>query len=106
MNGNSLQGAGGIGRAVAEWMTHGEATQELLSFDVQRFLDLHNNRQYLQQRIREVVGRLVYYVSNSGLKRVFEFRTTRIPAKFDLFSSLNSGPDKKSINHAKKKKKK
>ncbi|KAI5738178.1 hypothetical protein M8J77_003944 [Diaphorina citri] len=57
MNGNSLQGAGGIGRAVAEWMTHGEATQELLSFDVQRFLDLHNNRQYLQQRIREVVGR-------------------------------------------------
>lgn len=57
MNGNSLQGAGGIGRAVAEWIIAGEPTQDLLSFDVQRFLDLHNNRQYLQQRIKEVVGR-------------------------------------------------
>ncbi|XP_067001335.2 pyruvate dehydrogenase phosphatase regulatory subunit, mitochondrial [Anabrus simplex] len=57
MNGNSLQGAGGIGRAVAEWLIHGEPTTELLSFSVQRFLDLHNNRQYLQQRVKEIVGR-------------------------------------------------
>lgn len=57
MNGNSLQGAGGIGKALAEWIVEGEPTQELLKFDVQRFLDLHNNRNYLQQRIQEVVGR-------------------------------------------------
>lgn len=57
MNGNPLQGAGGIGRAVAEWIIAGEPTQDLLSFDVQRFLDLHNNRQYLQERIKEIVGR-------------------------------------------------
>ena len=59
MNGNSLQGAGGIGKAVAEWMIEGVPTQELLPFEVQRFIDLHNNRQYLQQRVVEVVGRLV-----------------------------------------------
>ncbi|XP_063223362.1 pyruvate dehydrogenase phosphatase regulatory subunit, mitochondrial-like isoform X2 [Bacillus rossius redtenbacheri] len=57
MNGNSLQGAGGIGRAVAEWIIEGEPTTELLPFSVQRFLDLHNNRRYLLQRVREVVGR-------------------------------------------------
>lgn len=57
MNGNSLQGAGGIGRAVAEWIVEGEPTTELLPFNVQRFIDLHNNRQYLRQRTREVVGR-------------------------------------------------
>lgn len=57
MNGNSLQGAGGIGKAVADWIVNGEPTQELLPFDVQRFLDLHNNRNYLQQRVTEVVGR-------------------------------------------------
>ncbi|XP_075216546.1 pyruvate dehydrogenase phosphatase regulatory subunit, mitochondrial-like isoform X2 [Lycorma delicatula] len=57
MNGNSLQGAGGIGKAVADWVVNGEPTQELLPFDVQRFLDLHNNRNYLQQRVTEVVGR-------------------------------------------------
>lgn len=59
MNGNPLEGGGGIGRAVAEWIIEGEPTQDLLSFGVQRFLDLHNNRQYLQQRTKEVVGRCV-----------------------------------------------
>lgn len=63
MNGNSLQGAGGIGKAVAEWMIEGVPTQELLPFEVQRFTDLHNNRQYLQQRVVEVVGRLVMTIS-------------------------------------------
>lgn len=52
-----FSGAGGIGKAVAEWLMNGEPTQELLPFNIQRFLDLHNNKQYLQQRIKEVVGR-------------------------------------------------
>lgn len=57
MNGNSLQGAGGIGKAVADWIVEGDPTQELLPFEVNRFVDLHNNRQYLQQRVVEIVGR-------------------------------------------------
>lgn len=57
MNGNPLQGAGGIGKAMAEWIMQGKPTQEHLAFDVQRFLDLHNNRMYLQERTKEVVGR-------------------------------------------------
>ncbi|KAL3289639.1 hypothetical protein HHI36_023048 [Cryptolaemus montrouzieri] len=57
MNGNSLQGAGGIGKAVAEWIIEGKPTQDLLPFTVQRFLNIHNSRPYLKQRVREVVGR-------------------------------------------------
>ncbi|PSN46364.1 hypothetical protein C0J52_12919 [Blattella germanica] len=57
MNGNSLQGAGGIGKAVAEWIIEGEPTTDVIPFSVQRFVDLHNNRQYLLQRTKEVVGR-------------------------------------------------
>ncbi|XP_017770597.1 PREDICTED: pyruvate dehydrogenase phosphatase regulatory subunit, mitochondrial-like [Nicrophorus vespilloides] len=57
MNGNSLQGAGGIGNAMAEWIIEGRPTKDLLPFHVQRYLDVHNGRQYLQQRIKEVVGR-------------------------------------------------
>ncbi|XP_054278632.1 pyruvate dehydrogenase phosphatase regulatory subunit, mitochondrial-like [Macrosteles quadrilineatus] len=57
MNGNSLQGAGGIGKAVADWIVEGTPTQELLPFEVNRFVDLHNNRQYLQQRVVEIVER-------------------------------------------------
>lgn len=56
-NGNSIQGAGGIGKAVAEWIIEGRPTQELFPFSIQRFLELHNNRQFLEQRVKEVVGR-------------------------------------------------
>jgi len=61
MNGNPLQGAGGIGKAMAEWIIEGRPTQEHLAFDVQRFLDLHNNRMYLQERTKEIVGRYYKY---------------------------------------------
>ncbi|KOC68604.1 Pyruvate dehydrogenase phosphatase regulatory subunit, mitochondrial [Habropoda laboriosa] len=57
MNGNSLQGAGGIGKEVAECLINGESTQELLPFSVQRFLDLHSSKRYLQQRTKEIVSR-------------------------------------------------
>lgn len=56
-NGNAIQGAGGIGKAVAEWIVAGRPTQELFPFSIQRFLDVHNNNRYLQERIKEVVGR-------------------------------------------------
>lgn len=55
-NGNSIQGAGGMGKAVAEWIIEGRPTQELFHFSIQRFLELHNNRQFLEQRVKEVVG--------------------------------------------------
>lgn len=57
MNGNSLQGAGGIGKAVADWIIEGEPKQDLLPFILQRFLNVHNGRHYLKQRIKEIVGR-------------------------------------------------
>lgn len=62
MNGNPLQGAGGIGKAMAEWIIEGKPTQEHLAFDVQRFLDLHNNRMYLQERTKEIVGRYCFKI--------------------------------------------
>ncbi|KAK7062511.1 hypothetical protein SK128_002111 [Halocaridina rubra] len=57
MNGNSLQGAGGAGLAISEWIMYGAPVKEMLAFDVRRFIDLHNNRRYLKERTREVVGR-------------------------------------------------
>ncbi|KFB43900.1 AGAP002217-PA-like protein [Anopheles sinensis] len=70
MNGNPLQGSGGVGKALAEWIISGKPTIDMLPFNVQRFLDLHNNRQYLQQRIREVVGRqyAILYPNQSEYK--------------------------------------
>lgn len=57
MNGNSLQGCGGVGQIIAEWIMYGSLAKEMLAFDIRRFIDLHNNRRYLKERTREVVGR-------------------------------------------------
>lgn len=57
MNGNSLQGCGGVGQVIAEWIMYGCLAKEMLAFDVRRFIDLHNNRRYLKERTREIVGR-------------------------------------------------
>lgn len=56
MNGNSVQGAAGVGKAVAEWIIEGEATSDMLPFDIRRFTDLHNNKHYLKERIKEIAG--------------------------------------------------
>ena len=64
MNGNSVQGGGGIGRVVAEWMVFGggntSAQDIMATFDGKRFINIHNNRRYLEERTREVVGRSVF----------------------------------------------
>ena len=56
MNGNSLQGAAGVGEAVARWITDGRPG-DMLHFDVQRFTALHNNNRFLSERAKEVVGK-------------------------------------------------
>lgn len=55
-NGNSIQGAGGLGQAVAEWIIEGRPTQEVSPFSIQRFLEVHNNRRFLSQRVKEVIS--------------------------------------------------
>ena len=57
MNGNSLQGAAGVGKAVADWMVNGRACPGVQEFEVARFTSLHNNLRFLLQRTEEVVGR-------------------------------------------------
>lgn len=58
-NNKLTQGAGGIGKAVAEWIIVGQPTQDLIPFHVQRFLDVHSGKRYLLQRTKEVVGRFI-----------------------------------------------
>lgn len=77
-NGNSIQGAGGIGKAVAEWIVAGRPTHELFPFSIQRFHELHNNKMYLQQRIKEIVSRHyhILYPNQSEYKYARKLRTS------------------------------
>mgnify|MGYP001162937956 FL=1 len=57
MNGNSLQGAAGVGKAVADWIKNGRPPANCLEFEVARFTSMHNNPRFLLKRTEEVVGK-------------------------------------------------
>ncbi|KAK6174464.1 hypothetical protein SNE40_017735 [Patella caerulea] len=56
MNSRGIVGSGGIGKYLAEWIIDGEPSIDLWQYDVRRYVDHHNNRQFLQDRMREVLG--------------------------------------------------
>ena len=57
MNGNSLQGAAGVGQAVADCIIKGSHQRNMLPFDIQRFTAQHNIPKFLSERAKEVVGK-------------------------------------------------
>lgn len=64
--------AGGVAKHLAEWIVTGKQPYTLNELDVQRFVPLHNNRQFLLDRMREVPG--VHYQMPYPFT---EFRTGR-----------------------------
>jgi dimethylglycine dehydrogenase len=48
---------GGVGKALAEWMIHGEPEQDVFGMDVARFGRFASNREYLKQTTRQFYAR-------------------------------------------------
>lgn len=76
MNGNSVQGAGGLGKELANWITRGEPESYVLPFDIRRFIALHSNQKFLNERIKEAVGRR-YAIQHPLLSEFSTARKTR-----------------------------
>jgi 4-methylaminobutanoate oxidase (formaldehyde-forming) len=55
-NSVGIASAGGAGKFLSEWMTEGQATIDLWSVDIRRFMPFHNNRRFLRDRVGEVLG--------------------------------------------------
>ena len=55
-NSIGIQTAGGVGKAIAEWMEAGEPTFDLTSYDIRRCQPFHGNVTYLTDRIGEALG--------------------------------------------------
>ncbi len=55
-NSVGIASAGGAGRALAEWITGGEPSQDLSAVDIRRFARFHGNNQWLHDRVSEVLG--------------------------------------------------
>ena len=49
-----MSAAGGVGRATAELIVNGSTSLDMYELDISRFLGLHNNREFLRDRSREV----------------------------------------------------
>jgi pyruvate dehydrogenase phosphatase regulatory subunit len=49
--------AGGVGKYTAELIAFGETDTQLWPVDVRRFVKLHNNRKFLRDRVKEIVGK-------------------------------------------------
>ena len=58
LNSVGIQSAGGIGKAVAEWMDRGHAPLDLAGNDVRRMQPVQGTRRYLRARVTETLGLL------------------------------------------------
>ncbi len=48
---------GGVGKALAEWMIHGEPEQDIFGMDVARFGRHHSNKEYIRQTTAQFYSR-------------------------------------------------
>ncbi|HEY5096491.1 MAG TPA: FAD-dependent oxidoreductase, partial [Acidimicrobiales bacterium] len=55
-NSVGIASAGGAGRALAEWIVHGQPTVDLAAVDIRRFAPFNGNNQWLHDRVGEILG--------------------------------------------------
>jgi 4-methylaminobutanoate oxidase (formaldehyde-forming) len=55
-NSMGIASGGGAGRALAEWIVGGEPSLDLWPVDIRRFARFHNNKAWLKERVKEVLG--------------------------------------------------
>ena len=56
MSSIGIVSSGGVGRAVAEWITEGRTSLDFSDFDVKRFGKIHMNPDFLVNRASEILG--------------------------------------------------
>lgn len=72
---------GGVGKALAEWMIHGEPEQDVYGMDVARYGDFAANREYLRQTTAQFYARR--FVMTYPNERLPAGRPLRHPASYD-----------------------
>mgnify|MGYP002629168792 CR=1 FL=1 len=60
-----IAGGGGVGEIVAEWIVDGEPSMDLWPFDIRRFNDHHNTKEFLYPRTVESYGN-TYHIHYPG----------------------------------------
>jgi len=55
MNSMGVVGCGGIGKHLTEWIIDGAPSVNLATHDILRFVEHHNNRKFLKERVKETI---------------------------------------------------
>ncbi|XP_035679214.1 pyruvate dehydrogenase phosphatase regulatory subunit, mitochondrial-like isoform X1 [Branchiostoma floridae] len=55
MNSGGIASAGGVGKVMAEWIISGDPPAGTWPVDIRRFGEMHNNRRYLRERVKEIL---------------------------------------------------
>ncbi|XP_025836998.1 pyruvate dehydrogenase phosphatase regulatory subunit, mitochondrial-like [Agrilus planipennis] len=87
--GNTTCFLGGVGQATAELIKNGNTSFDMYEIEVSRFLGLHNNRKFLRDRVKEVVGLhygLIYPYHEFKTGR--NLRTSPVYPKFREFGAV------------------
>ncbi|MEZ6119509.1 MAG: FAD-dependent oxidoreductase [Pirellulaceae bacterium] len=80
--------AGGAGLYSAEWMDHGDMTIDLSSVDVRRFMPFQSGKQYLRERVSEVLG--LHYQMAWPNRQMETARNIRASALYDRHRQHNA----------------
>ena len=56
LNSTGVQVSGGLGKALADWMSLGHAPMDLWGNDIRRMFPFQSNRQYVRKRVTETLG--------------------------------------------------
>lgn len=75
-----LQG-GGVGKALAEWMIHGETEEDIFGMDVARFGSYAENREYIKEKTGQFYSRR--FVMTYPNEQLWEGRPLRMPPAYD-----------------------
>jgi 4-methylaminobutanoate oxidase (formaldehyde-forming) len=81
LNSVGIQTAGGVGKAIAEWMEAGEPTLDLTAYDIRRCQPFQANAAYLVDRIGEALG--LHYADQFPYRSPMSARSVRVTPLHD-----------------------
>ncbi len=79
---------GGVGKALAEWMIHGEPEQDVYGMDIARYGNFASNREYLRRTTRQFYARR--FVMTYPNERLPAGRPLRRPACYDAMTAAGA----------------
>jgi glycine cleavage system aminomethyltransferase T/glycine/D-amino acid oxidase-like deaminating enzyme len=87
-NSVGIASAGGAGRALAEWITAGEAPGDLWGVDIRRFAAFHADNGWLRERVAEVLG--LHYEVPWPDRELLSARPQRVSPLYDATASAGA----------------